>query len=240
MIALLLACAPRLDLPARAREPGWSVAAVRYARSSAAPAARLLAAPSTPTVPMAWSFFVVAGNGKLFLVDAGTSALASAGGRALAADWGVDEAVSVPTALGRVGVAPADVDGVVLTHVHWDHADGLRELPRVQVWRGAATRFEVEPGIAVLPGGAHVANHSAVVVACAEGPVAIAGDLAYFADKGGGFQASPATTDPAADREAMAQLVSVVGSADRVLLGHDPALEARWPSAGEGVSVVCR
>jgi len=37
-------------------------------------------------------------------------------------------------ALAAHGVEPADLDGVLLTHSHWDHVSGLEDLPGVPVW----------------------------------------------------------------------------------------------------------
>jgi N-acyl homoserine lactone hydrolase len=39
----------------------------------------------------------------------------------------------LPDALGELGVDPADLRGVVLTHAHLDHAGGLMDMPRVPV-----------------------------------------------------------------------------------------------------------
>jgi len=46
-----------------------------------------------------------------------------------------------PTVLARafaaLGLAPSDVQAVLLTHRHWDHAAGLPALPRARVFVGA-------------------------------------------------------------------------------------------------------
>lgn len=36
--------------------------------------------------------------------------------------------------LGELGIAPEQVTDVLLTHTHWDHAGGLRDLPKAKVW----------------------------------------------------------------------------------------------------------
>jgi glyoxylase-like metal-dependent hydrolase (beta-lactamase superfamily II) len=59
--------------------------------------------------------YLVAGADGLVLVDAG---IGPAGG--LAADW-LGVAGRLPRLLRQVHVAPADVDAVVVTHVHLDH-----------------------------------------------------------------------------------------------------------------------
>ena len=76
------------------------------------------------------SYLVSSGDG-LVLVDAGVG---PAGGEA--AEW-LGVAGRLPGLLGKVGVEVADVDAVVLTHVHLDHvgwaSDGVRALfPRAE------------------------------------------------------------------------------------------------------------
>ncbi|GAA2853318.1 MBL fold metallo-hydrolase [Actinoplanes cyaneus] len=45
---------------------------------------------------------------------------------------------SVPALLAGSGIAAAGVDTVVLTHLHYDHAGGVRSLPRARVFVQAA------------------------------------------------------------------------------------------------------
>lgn len=37
-------------------------------------------------------------------------------------------------ALAKLGVSPEEISDIILTHVHWDHADGLPLFPNAQVW----------------------------------------------------------------------------------------------------------
>jgi glyoxylase-like metal-dependent hydrolase (beta-lactamase superfamily II) len=71
------------------------------------------------------SFLVIDGS-RVALVDAG---IGPAGGEA--AEW-LGVSGRLPRLLGQVGVEPADVDAVVLTHVHLDHvgwaSDGVRPM----------------------------------------------------------------------------------------------------------------
>ena len=46
----------------------------------------------------------------------------------------LEMSTSVGGRLAEVGLAPADLRGVLLTHSHWDHVSGLEDLPGVPVW----------------------------------------------------------------------------------------------------------
>jgi glyoxylase-like metal-dependent hydrolase (beta-lactamase superfamily II) len=84
--------------------------------------------------------YLVTSDDGVVLVDAGVG---PAGGEA--AEW-LGVAGRLPALLGRVGVEVADVDAVVLTHVHLDHvgwaSDGVRaSFPRAEY---VVQRDEVE------------------------------------------------------------------------------------------------
>lgn len=73
-----------------------------------------------------------------FLVDAPFSRDAKAGLHRLPwperAVLGFEQDASLQSALAQVGTPPLDF--VLLTHAHWDHVDGLRELPGARVVMG--------------------------------------------------------------------------------------------------------
>jgi glyoxylase-like metal-dependent hydrolase (beta-lactamase superfamily II) len=37
-------------------------------------------------------------------------------------------------AVAKVGVGPEDITDIIVTHLHWDHADGIRLFPKAHIW----------------------------------------------------------------------------------------------------------
>jgi LDH2 family malate/lactate/ureidoglycolate dehydrogenase/glyoxylase-like metal-dependent hydrolase (beta-lactamase superfamily II) len=60
----------------------------------------------------------------------------------------VEEADDVVSVLARAGVAPEQVEHVVASHLHYDHAGGLRFFPHATVWvQAAELRFAYAPAV---------------------------------------------------------------------------------------------
>lgn len=197
--AALLGAVPDMDLLAARDGTALRVAAVQYARSEGLAFPR----PGQPSAsgPFAWMFQVVAGRGRVVLVDTGTEAfLDPARGPALRARWKVQHADTLAAALARVGLQPADVTDVVLTHHHWDHSDGVARLPNATVhahrgeWALVPSRRRVSPARLVLfdrfphrplpwlalqsrPG--HTRFHASVTVDC-DDPLRLLGDAPHL------------------------------------------------------------
>ena len=142
-----------------------------------------------------------AAGGPVILVDTGIGA-ASAPARSWAPVPG-----RLPEALDEAGIAPGDVDTVVLTHLHTDHigwsigADGTPFFPNA---RYLLQRAEVEagspvlgwllpplgdrlslldgeavlrPGVRVVPTPGHTPGHQSVLVRDGDETVVVTGDL---------------------------------------------------------------
>src|SRR4051812_8657663 len=81
--------------------------------------------PGPFSEPMPIHVWVVEHDGHRILVDTGETAAVN---DVPFARFDVDPADELPGALGRIGIEPADIDTVVLTHMHGDHMDGAVHL----------------------------------------------------------------------------------------------------------------
>jgi glyoxylase-like metal-dependent hydrolase (beta-lactamase superfamily II) len=85
------------------------------------------------TSPLPMHAWLIEHDEGPILVDAGAVATA----RDLPfARFDVSREDEIDVALARVGVAPADLRSIVITHTHADHLDGLARLPADRVWVG--------------------------------------------------------------------------------------------------------
>ncbi|WP_432824620.1 N-acyl homoserine lactonase family protein [Dactylosporangium sp. CA-092794] len=105
----------------------YDVYALRQATSSRLPLSRwyhrydVYGEPDGPC-PMDFSFWVARGAGRTVLVDCGL-------GAEVARRKGIDGAIDAAELLARVGVDPASVDHVVLSHLHFDHVGNVDLFP---------------------------------------------------------------------------------------------------------------
>jgi glyoxylase-like metal-dependent hydrolase (beta-lactamase superfamily II) len=142
LVALILAgCSGRGPEPAAAAhvEPAaptapadslYQVHAVRYATLPSFRVRGLVAgADSSRTMDLAMMVWVLrGGGGRVVLVDAGFYR------EKFLERWKPAEFIRPSGALASLGIAPEDVTDVVVTHVHWDHLDGVDLFPRARVW----------------------------------------------------------------------------------------------------------
>ena len=127
-VALVSACAaPAMREPRPAAS--YTVDAVRYGTLRAFPVRSLVAgADSARRMDIALMVWLLRGGGRTVLVDAGFHRAK------FMQRWKPVDYLRPDSAVALAGVRPEDVTDVVLTHVHWDHMDGLDLFPRARVW----------------------------------------------------------------------------------------------------------
>jgi glyoxylase-like metal-dependent hydrolase (beta-lactamase superfamily II) len=127
---LPLTIAAMLVVPATAQsKPQYEIYAVRYATIPDFPVAELVAgADPARKLDIAMMVWLVRGNRRNILVDSGFYH------DRFFKDWHVSDFIKSSDALKPLGLKPEDVTDVVITHMHWDHADGMDLFPNARIW----------------------------------------------------------------------------------------------------------
>lgn len=109
--------------------PTYEVYAIRYATIQGFPVRSLIAgADSNRRTDIAMTVWLLRGNGRNVLVDAGFYR------DKFVQRWKPIDFVSPAEAVRRAGVKPEDVTDIIVSHIHWDHADGVDLFPKARVW----------------------------------------------------------------------------------------------------------
>ncbi|MGA2269090.1 MAG: N-acyl homoserine lactonase family protein [Bryobacteraceae bacterium] len=126
----LLATVVAVAAPAMAQpKPQYEVYAIRYATLPDFRVADLVAgADGARKLDIAMMVWLVRGNGRNILVDSGFYH------DQFFRQWHVTDFVKPSDAVKRAGVNPEEITDVIITHLHWDHADGMDLFPKARIW----------------------------------------------------------------------------------------------------------
>lgn len=110
--------------------PNYEVYAVRYATIPNFPLRSLIAGADrsrrTDIAMMVW--LIKSPDGRNVLVDAGFYR------DAFVKQWHPTDFSTPAQAVERAGVKPEDVTDIIISHIHWDHLDGVDLFPKARVW----------------------------------------------------------------------------------------------------------
>jgi glyoxylase-like metal-dependent hydrolase (beta-lactamase superfamily II) len=107
----------------------YEVYAIRYATIPAFPLRGLIAGADTSRrLDIAMMVWLLRDGQRNVLVDAGFHH------ERFVERWKPRDFVTPAAAVERLGVKPEQVTDIIVTHVHWDHADGLELFPNATVW----------------------------------------------------------------------------------------------------------
>jgi glyoxylase-like metal-dependent hydrolase (beta-lactamase superfamily II) len=133
-LLLALLCVALMGAARRAtaapREPVWQVYAIRYASLPGFHVSDLVAgADTTRTLDIAMMFWLLKGpGGRRVLVDAGFYR------QKFLDSWKPADYRRPSEAVQSFGIAPDSITDVIISHIHWDHLDGVDLFPRARVW----------------------------------------------------------------------------------------------------------
>ncbi len=109
--------------------PQYEVFAIRYATIPDFPVAALVqGADPDRKLDIAMAVWLIKGNGRNILVDAGFYR------DQFFKDWTVKDFIKASEAVARAGVKPEEITDLIITHMHWDHADGMDLFPNARIW----------------------------------------------------------------------------------------------------------
>lgn len=110
-------------------KPYYEVYAIRYATIPDLPISTFVAGASparmTAAAMMIW---LIRGNGRVILLDAGFYH------KRFFREWKVRDFVKPSDSLAALGLKPADVTDIIISHMHWDHVDGIDLFPNARLW----------------------------------------------------------------------------------------------------------
>ncbi|HXC42510.1 MAG TPA: N-acyl homoserine lactonase family protein [Candidatus Dormibacteraeota bacterium] len=125
---LILLCAMSITAVAQSKST-YEVYAIRYATLPGFPVSDLVAgAEPGRKLDIAMMIWLVRGNGHNILVDSGFYH------DRFFKDWEVKNFTKPSDTLVRLGLKPEDITDVLITHMHWDHADGMDLFPNARIW----------------------------------------------------------------------------------------------------------
>ena len=110
-------------------KPQYEVLAIKYATIPDFAVNQLVAgADAGRKLDIAMLVWLIRGNGKTILFDSGFYR------DQFFKQWHVTDFVKPSDAVRRAGVNPEDVTDVIISHMHWDHADGMDLFPKAKIW----------------------------------------------------------------------------------------------------------
>jgi glyoxylase-like metal-dependent hydrolase (beta-lactamase superfamily II) len=123
LVLTALACAQNVP------QPRYEVYALRYATIPNFPVSGLVAgADPSRHMDIAMMVWLVEGNGRHILVDAGFYR------DQFMKQWKPADYVRPSELISRVGLKAEDITDLIVTHLHWDHADGVDLFPKARTW----------------------------------------------------------------------------------------------------------
>src|SRR5579864_7743620 len=129
-LALTLGIAMAMAISAHSQSPpDYKIFALRYATLPDFPVSELVSgADPARRLNLAMMIWLVRGNGHNILVDSGFYH------ERFFKDWHLQDFVKPSDTLARVGLKPDEITDVIITHMHWDHADGVDLFPNARIW----------------------------------------------------------------------------------------------------------
>jgi glyoxylase-like metal-dependent hydrolase (beta-lactamase superfamily II) len=124
----VLGLAPFLGLHAQPK-PQYEIYAIRYATVPGFAVSGLIeGADPSRKIDIAMMVWLIRANGRNLLFDSGFYR------DQFMKQWKPTEYVKPSESVAKLGLKPEDITDVIISHMHWDHADGMDLFPKAKIW----------------------------------------------------------------------------------------------------------
>ena len=150
-LLLFILCAQSKYAPAQTQPPvTYEVYALSYGTYPGFPVSALIGgADKNRKIDLQMMIWLLKGsNGKKILVDTGCYRVT------IAQLKGIKNFIKPSDTLLKVGLSANDITDVIVSHMHWDHADGIDLFPNAKIWI-QKEEYDYYTGAAWQPGGKH-------------------------------------------------------------------------------------
>src|SRR5579863_9077775 len=128
-IRALLAGVTLAGLLAAQKQPRYEIYGIRYATLKDFSVAGLVAgADKSRKMDIAMMVWLIKGEGRNILFDCGFYR------DQFMTRWHPADYEKPSVALERAGLKADDITDVIISHIHWDHADGFDLFPKAKIW----------------------------------------------------------------------------------------------------------
>ncbi len=240
------------------KKPQYEVYAVRYASIPDFRVAQLVkGADPARRFDIAMTVWLIKGNGRNILVDSGFYR------EKFFKDWKVRDFMKPSDAVALLGIKPEEVTDVIISHMHWDHADGMDLFPKAKIWiqkdeyvyytgeawqqKGthggidpddvlAAVKINTEGRVGLVNGDAQEILPG---ITCYTGgkhtyqTVVLASDNMYLYENMEKHVPIAASLDFDSNLRAQDRMKQMAADPKFVIPGHDPAVFERFPKVNE-------
>jgi glyoxylase-like metal-dependent hydrolase (beta-lactamase superfamily II) len=127
----------------------YTIEAIRYGTIPQFPLSGLVVgAPANEKIDIPLMFWLIRGEGRIILLDTGFHR------PGWTERYKVTNYLRPDEAVRQAGVDPAQVQDIILSHLHWDHADGVDLFPSGAIWI-QREEYAYYSGAAWQKGGQH-------------------------------------------------------------------------------------
>jgi glyoxylase-like metal-dependent hydrolase (beta-lactamase superfamily II) len=110
-------------------KPQYEIYAIRYATVPGFAVSGLVeGADPSRKLDIAMMVWLIRGNGHVILFDSGFYR------DQFMKQWHPTDYVRPSEAIAKLGLKPEDITDVIISHMHWDHADGIDLFPKAKIW----------------------------------------------------------------------------------------------------------